>query len=227
MKNDYKNYVPKIGDERYSKFIYKSSLDIIRVEYYNKYCKDLSITEKEFAPIFCDPSLQIWATPYYFRGKFHFEVYLARDYEYGKPDYSNTITVKIDEKNINDESLSFSSNLINILTGKEPNLIVGIYEPSKYVYTISYISENYISSGNKSLGYYDFFARLCDNNYRNIIYIGSDFTDDVDPNQINSVNNEFVNPGQAIFADNFNMSVKELETLNNNIACKVLVKRWL
>lgn len=220
MGIDYKNYVPKIGDERYSKFYYKSSLDIIRVEYYKKYQKDLSITQKEYAAIFDDPSLQIWGIPYYFRGNFHFESYLQGDYEYSKPDDSNTITVKIDEKNINDESLSFAYNLINMLTGKDPNLIVGISDISKYVYTISFISKNDIS-----IGYYNFFARLCDNNYRNIIYIGSDLTDDVNSDQINSVKNEFVDPGLANFAANFHMSVDEVEDFNNNIVGKVFVKR--
>ena len=168
-----KNYVPEIGDQRYSKFYFKPTLDIIRIEYYKKYGKDPSINPSiDDNVMFTDPSLPISREAFCFRGKFPFKIYLQKNYENNQQDNSRTIAVKFAEKNFNDENLIFIFDLISKLTGKSSNLIVYDFLDN-YRYTVSFISQfdmlpcyvNY---------YYDFFERLCDNNYRNIIYIGDD-----------------------------------------------------
>ncbi len=44
---EYKS-IPVIGDNRYTKIYHKPAIDILRVEYYNRFEKDLSLNKKDF-----------------------------------------------------------------------------------------------------------------------------------------------------------------------------------
>ena len=61
--------------------------------------------------------------------------------------------------------------LIKIYSGNNVNLVLGNGVSTRGM--LSFIADNELSVYPvKDLGYYDFFNRLCDNNIRNIIYIG-------------------------------------------------------
>lgn len=230
MGFDYRDYVPRIGDERYKKFRFKPVLDYIRVYYYSKYGVDPSIADTSInhplgEAMFYDPTLPIYGSCYCFRGKFPFKIYLQDLYEKGFPDDMHTIGIEIAAKKYTDEGLIFSLDLIRYLSGKEANLIVKSYGPNPK-YSIAFISRMDFVYGllDNSDSYYEFFHRLCDNNVRNIIYIGDDLKFGVSREKLDEVEEEFVEADQARLADCFGVSIDELREKNSAIREKVLIR---
>ncbi len=223
MGLDYRNYVPTKGDERYKKDCYKPALDIIRVEYYSKYGTDPSLNPSGYLPIFFDPSLQIYGKCYCFRGKQPFKIYLQSSYKEKIPDCSHTIGIEIDDKKFNDEILYFSLDLMKRLADKGPNLIVKSYG-NRPRYTIAFISDAdfmpyFLGS---TYAYWDLFERLCDNNLRNIIYIGDDLKSGVSKEIIEKVEQEYVEADLAKIAAGTN--IEDIRSDNAAICDKVAQK---
>ena len=230
MGFDYRNYEPQIGDDRYKKFRFKPVLDYIRVYYYSKYgvdpnIADTSINRPLWEAMFYDPTLPIYGSCYCFRGKFPFKIYLQDPYENGFPNDMYTIGIEIAAKKYTDEALIFSLDLIRYLSGKEANLIVKSYGPNPK-YSIAFISRKDFVHGllDDSDSYYEFFHRLCDNNVRNIIYIGDDLKSGVSREKLDAVEEKFVEADQAMIAYFFEVSIDELREKNSAIREKVLIR---
>ena len=176
MAFDWRNYVPSIGDERYKKSPFKPAIDFLRVLYYAHYSIDPSINYVDDNVVFYDPSLPIFGECYSVRGKFPFRIFFQSKYDGCLPNDSRTIAIKIYEENLDDDILTFAIYLINRFTGKNPNFIVSDMRESKSETTIAYVSKSdLVHEGmGKSKSYYNFFECLCDNSWRNIVYIGEE-----------------------------------------------------
>ena len=227
MAFDWKNYVPSIGDERYKKSPFKPAIDFLRVLYYAHYSVDPSINHVDDNVVFYDPSLPIYGECYSVRGKFPFRIFFQSKYDGCLPDDTWTIAIKVDDKNLNDDNLIFAISLINRFTGKNPNLIVSDMKESKSETTIAFISKMDLicEAMGESKSYLDFFERLCDNNCRNIIYIGDDMKIGVSEDIINKVNSDFVERHKEILSDVFHIKLDELEIRNEYIRGKLLIKK--
>lgn len=65
---DYIKPIPKIGDNRYSDWFHKPAFDLLRVEYYKHFSKDLSVNPKTDNNEMFDPNIKEYAYKYILRG---------------------------------------------------------------------------------------------------------------------------------------------------------------
>lgn len=65
---EYKGPVPTIGDNRYNNWYHKPALDILRVEYYKQFGRDLSISLKDDNNEMFDPNISESSYNYFLRG---------------------------------------------------------------------------------------------------------------------------------------------------------------
>ena len=227
MAFDWKNYVPSIGDERYKKSSFKPAFDFLRVLYYAHYSVDPSINYVNDNVIFYDPSLPIFGKGYSVRGKFPFRIFFQSKYDGCQSDDSRTIAIRVDDKNINDDNLIFAIYLINRFTGKNPNFIVSDILNDKFVTTIAYVSKSdLVHEGmGESKSYYNFFECLCDNSWRNIVYIGEEMKIGVSKDIINKVDTDYVLRDKELFCEFLDIDLARLEKRNESIRGKLLIKK--
>ncbi|MBO4245382.1 MAG: hypothetical protein J5892_01425 [Bacilli bacterium] len=224
-QDDYKKYVPSIGDHRYQAFPGKFALDHLRVKYYEQYHKDPSITHLTSDEVaFYDPTLPIFGDCYYIRGPFSFKIYFQIYYQDQLPNNNGSLIIKIAKCDINDDNMMFICELIKYFTGQKVNLIVGNYLDNEYRISfinkkeLSYPKINEIGYG----GYYNFFDMLCDNCLRNIVYIGDDLKKDHDIEDIINVDNEFILKHQKKICEKLNIPNRELLKTNEAITKKLI-----
>ena len=230
MRYNYRDYVPEIGDARYTnaKYFLQPALDIIRVDYYNRYHKDPSINPHNDNVVFLDDTLKLLGKCYCFRGRFPFRIYLQDSYS-KLPNDTKSIALKIADdlsgKDLTDENLSFTYDLIKKFSGNAPNLVVANMEEGKYKYVISYISQRYFHSRYHTLSwaYEEFFDELCDNMFRNIIYIGDDLKKGVSEDTIRLVETKYVKYHLFELSKIFHMSVEELEEQNDSFRKRLFI----
>lgn len=223
MENiDYTKYEPFLGDERYVSLKHKYVLDFLRVKYYRVYGKDPSITFLYKDTImFRDDTLPITGSCYYIRGSFPFKIYFQSCYKDGIPSNKYTVTIKTLKEYLNDVNLDFISSVIKNVTGEEINLVVGDCRDKEY--SFSFIDLNKFKKNkyfNKS-SYITFFELLCDNNTRNILYIGRDLKDGFTPDEINAVNIEYVDKHFKDVLQYAHISEDELRKSNEYIRSRI------
>ena len=87
---------------------------------------------------------------------------------------------------------------------------------------LSFIADKELSVFSaKELGYYDFFDRLCDNNVRNIIYIGDSMKKGIKSETIDKVQSEIIDLHKKLTVNEI-MSEEELEQSNEKIKKRIL-----
>ena len=217
-KKDYMNYVPKIGDSRYTKFTHKSFLDIIRVKYYEKYGKDPSISEgKVGGVVFSDATLPIFGTSYHFRGGFPFEIWFGISY---KGDNTSIVSIVAKKEQLNDDNAEFMLDIIKDITNQDANLIFNDGLCTKI--TVSFIDPkgNMFLNDDSSKNYYRFFDLLCDNIYRDIIYIGDSLKDGVDEETLKYVDENYVIRHKNLMVEDGKITKEELVARNEYVKTK-------
>ena len=112
---------------------------------------------------------------------------------------------------------------INLLTTKLTD------EDINLIYTDGALENIYFSRIDKSdypfcvkRRYYQFFHNLFDNLGRNIVYVGDSMKDGVPLDEIQEVEESFIDSDHRIIAKRNNMSEEELNNLNSDIRRKVL-----
>ena len=214
-KKDYMNYVPKIGDSRYTKFTHKKFLDIIRVKYYEKYGKDPSISEgKVGGVVFSDATLPIFGTSYHFRGGFPFEIWFGISY---KGDNTSIVSIVAKKEQLNDDNAEFMLDIIKDITNQDANLIFNDGLCTKI--TVSFIDPkgNMFLNDDSSKNYYRFFDLLCDNIYRDIIYIGDRLKDGVDEETLKRVDENYVKRHKRMMVEDGKVTQEELDARNEYV----------
>ena len=223
MKNiDYSKYKPFIGDTRWNNLKNKYALDHLRVKYYEAYGKDPSITYLIKDEImFSDFTLPIVGSCYLIRGSFSFKVYFQSNYKDTLPSNNYTITIKVEKDQLNDMNIAFISNIINYFSGEKINLVVGDCYDKEYRF--SFIDSKEVKKDKKlnEHGYLYFFERLCDNNTRNILYIGKSLQDGVKQEEIDKVNNDYVNKHFYDVLTYAKITQEELEKSNEYIRTRI------
>lgn len=110
--------------------------------------------------------------------------------------------------------------LIKIYSGDNVNLVLGNGVSTRGM--LSFIADKELAVYlGKEFGYYDFFDRLCDNNVRNVIYIGDSMKKGVKSETINKVQNEIIDLHKK-FTANEVMTEEELEKSNEKIKQRIL-----
>ena len=77
----------------------------------------------------------------------------------------------------------------------------------------------------ESKSYYNFFECLCDNSWRNIVYIGDDMKIGVSEDIINKVDTDYVLRDKELLCEFFGKDLARLEKRNESIRGKLLVKK--
>lgn len=223
-------YVPKrpeLGDDRYKSSPYKDALDILRMLYYDIFSTDPSISFISEKAIFGDDTLPIYGVAFKVRGLVSFEVMLQSSY----PNYvtlqENSVAINFKRKSLMnnqiEEYLRLMTLIIQKYSGNNINFICsdGLYK----MCTLAYIANkefNYYLDGTKSKEFYDFFNLLCDNVYRNIIYVGDTMKNDANIEEIERVNSEIIIPNMLEVARNLNISFEELQKENEKVLGLIL-----
>ena len=220
-KKDYMNYVPKIGDSRYTKFTHKNFLDIIRVKYYEKYGKDPSISEgKVGGVVFSDETLPIYGTSYYFRGKFPFKIWFSSSF---KGDDTSVVSMVAKKEHLNEENAEFMLDIIKDITNQDANLIFNDYLCTEITVSFIDIGKCFFFDEDDPREYYRFFDLLCDNIYRDIIYIGDSLKDGVDEETLKRVDEKYVKRHKRMMVEDEKITKEELDARNEyvkTIFCK-------
>lgn len=226
LEEEYKNgtYVPAIGDERYSSFPNKRAIDSLRSGYYDAFGKDPSITYCGSDPMFNDPSLYVLANHYKIGGgQIPFELKItSEDREIAK-DKEASVLATFASKHFkladSDKYIGLVASFIHGYTDEDINLI----------YTDGALENIHFSRIDKSdypfcvkRRYYQFFHNLFDNLGRNIVYVGDSMKDGVPLDEIQEVEESFIDSDHRIIARRNNMSEEELNNLNSDIRRKVL-----
>lgn len=217
--------VPKYGDGKYAADSYKESFDMLRVWYYKHFHQDPS-----FSPVpkrdmmFYDPTLWMPVNTYLVKGKIPFELMFSENYPNYKSDNTKSISIELPfdilSKEENEEYLRYMLELIKIYSGNNVNLVLGNGVSTRGM--LSFIADNELSVYPvKDLGYYDFFNRLCDNNIRNIIYIGDSMKKGIKSETIDTVQREIVDFHKKLTA-NEGITEEELERSNEKIKKRIL-----
>jgi len=217
--------VPKYDDGKYAANSYKESFDMLRVWYYNHFHQ-----EPIFSPVpkwnmmFYDPTLWMPVNTYSIKGKIPFQLMLSANYPNHKFDNTKSISIELPfdvlSKEENEESLRCMLELIKIYSGDNVNLVLGNGVSTRGM--LSFIADKELAVYlGKEFGYYDFFDRLCDNNVRNVIYIGDSMKKGVKSETINKVQNEIIDLHKK-FTANEVMTEEELEKSNEKIKQRIL-----
>lgn len=216
---------PKYGDSKYAADSYKEAFDMLRVWYYNHFHQDPS-----FSPVskrnmmFYDSTLWMPVNTYLVKGKIPFQIMFSANYPNHKFDNTKSISVELPfeilSKEENEEYLRCMLELIRIYSGDSVNLALGNGVSTRAM--LSFISDRDLSIySRKEMEYYEFFNRLCDNNVRNIIYIGDSMKKGVKSETIDKVQSEIVDLHKRLIASEV-MTEEELEQSNEKIKKRIL-----
>ena len=231
-REDYINYEPQIGDNRYANLPDKYAIDIVRREHYKKYGKDPSVTYlREARVLFYDYTLPIVASCYYIRGKFPFKIHLQLYSDFPLrphkeiPNPNLTVAISVEKERLTEENADFIIHLIKLFSDRNINLIVGDGVDKEYI--ISYISPIDFNKGTDArynfTPYYGFFERLCDNNTRNIVYVGNDLKTRSTPEALERVEEEYFSCHKNRMIESGVFTEEGIEE-NNKVIRKKLIK---
>lgn len=217
--------VPKYGDGKYATDSYKESIDMLRVWYYNHFHQDPSFSPvPKWNMMFYDPTLWMPVNTYLVKGKIPFRLMLSANYPNYKSNNTKSISIELPFdillKEENEEYLRYMLELIKIYSGDNVNLVLGNGVSTRGM--LSFIADKKLSVYSaKELGYYDFFDRLCDNNVRNIIYIGDSMKKGIKSEIVDKVQSEIIDFHKKLTASEV-MNEEELEKSNEKIKQRIL-----
>ncbi len=214
-KEYYMNYAPTIGDGRYTKFTHKSLLDIIRVRYYKKYGKDPSISDGKIGgAIFHGPTLPIFGDSYYFRGKFPFKIWFSSSF---KGNDTSVVSMVAKKEHLNEENAEFMLDIIKDITNQDANLIFNNLDGTEITVSFIDIGKCFFFNEDDPREYYRFFDLLCDNIYRDIIYIGDSLKDGVDEETLKRVDENYVKRHKRMMVEYGKVTQEELDARNEYV----------
>ena len=196
-----------------------------RVCYYNYFQQDPRILPvPKCDMMFYDPTLYIPVDTYLVNGKIPFNIMFTANYHDYKSDNTKSISIELPfevlSKEENEDYLKFIIELIRIYSGDRVNLVIGNGISTRG--TLSYIGDsNFSSHFNKEEWYYNLFNELCDNNVRNIIYIGDSIKKGVKSETIDKVQREIIDIHKRLTASK-SMTQEELEESNEKIKKRIL-----
>lgn len=226
-------YIPKrptLGDDRYKHFSDKMALDILRVLYYEFFHKDPSLSHvRGENAMFEDITLSIFASVYLIREEFPFYLMLTSHYSNYAPQIHSSIGIKFSRKYLEREQnliyLKFMSTLIKRYASTDINLIC--CDGMNQNCTLAYIAENdfYHYTASKDKMYYAFFSRLCDNNLRNIVYIGDTMKQNAKVEEIEKTDSQIVIPHIEFISENLGIKKEELMKSNEELRNQVFTLR--
>ena len=219
---------PKYGDIKYYDYKTKESIDMLIVLYYDYFKKDPSISLSDgYYPMFGDDTLRIISERLLVKGKIPFNLMLTCNHTNYLPNDNGSVAVRFHIKNIDKQYINKYMELFSILikkyTDNDINLILS--DASFEACTLAYISNSdfdHYYSNEKTKLYYDFFNCLCDNIWRNIIYIGDTMKQNALEQEIEKVNSDFVVPHKKFTADNIGISYEKLTDKNEAIKKMIL-----
>ncbi len=168
---EYKS-IPVIGDNRYNKIYHKPAIDILRVEYYNRFGKDLSLNEKDSDLAMFNGDICEIAYKYLLRGVTTSIIML--DPRQGIPSKKYFLNWELKESFLNHQYFSLYYDFMN----ESLKLMNNIY--FNFIYTYGSIKEiylSYIPSGiykSKYFKLYDFLKNLMRNSYINIVWLSDE-----------------------------------------------------
>ena len=225
LQEEYKNgtYIPCVGDERYDIFPNKRAIDTLRIKHYDLFGNDPSITYCDNSPMFDDSSLLVSANVYKIKESIPFKLKIyggGKDTE-SCPEASILATFSKNHFKLAeiDKYVGLVASFIKEYTDKQIN----------FIYTDVLLDEVHFAKIDDSLysfngqkRYYQFFYNLFNNLGRNIVYIGDSMKDGVPLEEVNGVCQDFINPSREIIARNQDMTLEELEEINEEVRKKVL-----
>lgn len=221
---------PEYDDRRYRSFgKSKLAIDMLRVLYYEFFGKDPSISflENDYV-LFGDPTLPIYVSTFLVRGEIPFKIMFEEYYTDYKPVEDSAVAIVFDGKIMTKENydkyLFFMIKLLKLYSNNNVNLICS--DGIRKNYTLAYIGNrdfcyyNYTGDVKEKMYYY-FFDLLCDNNWRNIIYIGDTMKMGARESEVLQVASEFVVPHTEFIASKLGMTysefVKSNEAFKNHV----------
>lgn len=224
-KNNQSIIAPKYGDGKYANNEHKEALDMLRVCYYNYFQHDpLFSPVPKWDVMFYDPTLWLPVDTYLVRGNIPFQIMFRDNYPNHNSDNTKSVSIELPfevlSKEENENYLRCMLELIRIYSGDSVNLIIGSEVSTRG--TLSFIADKDLSMySRKEINYYKFFEELCDNNVRNIIYIGDSIKKDVEPETINRVQSEIIDLHKKLTARE-GITEEELEKSNVKVKQHVL-----
>lgn len=216
---------PKYGDGKYAANSYKEAFDMLRVWYCNHFHQDPSFSPvPKWDMMFYDPTLWMPVNTYLVKGKIPFQIMFSANYPNHKSDDTKSISVELPfeilSKEENKEYLRCMLELIRIYSGDSVNLVLGNGVSTRGM--LSFIADRDLAMySREKKDYYEFFDRLCDNNVRNIIYIGDSMKKGVKSETIDKVQSEIVDLHKRLTANEV-MTEEELEQSNEKIKKRIL-----
>jgi len=224
-KNIYPMKKPELGDERYTKFVDKNALDMLRVLYYDWFKKDPNISFVENAcSMFGDPTLSIDISTFLIRGIFPFKIMYSSYYKDYKANEDWAVGVEIPRSNLEkeniDEYLDFIKALIRNYSNNDINFICG--DGLNQACTAAYIGNRDFHYENDQKRYHYFFSLLFDNLQRNVIYIGDSMKKNASQTEIEMVNSTFIVPDIRSISLGLGITEEELIKQNEEVKRKIL-----
>lgn len=218
--------IPRYGDSKYQNYPDKEALDMLRVLYYEQFHQEPNISRiTSDYTMFGDETLPIYVSTYSTKSPLPFKIMFEtkyKDYK-PKPDYALGIILarQLIAKEENEEYIHLILELFKKYTTHDLNFICG--DGQNKTCTLAYIGENDFSHHrSKEKDYYEFFNLLCDNLYRNIIYVGDTMKENAKESEIELVQNEFILPHIDEIARYQGITTPELTASNERIKKYIL-----
>ncbi len=158
-------------------FNFKNEIDQLRMLYYDFFHKAPSINPVSLSVevMFGDSTLPIYTEGYLIKGEIPFRIKFTENYSNNQPDEKYSIGIQVNKndlsKEIAREYLKFMATLIRKYSNNAINFICcdGFNKAHNFSNCpLAYIGENgfFKNHTTKEKAYYEFFERLCDNNWR-------------------------------------------------------------
>ncbi len=169
---EYKGSIPIIGDNRYNGLYHKPALDILRIEYYKYFGKDLSINEKTDDNVMFYNNISEFACKYLLRGPISSIIMLDNDRSIPQKDTS--LNWKLESRILNDPLFSvyfeYMKASLVAMNGLRFNFI---YSHNNFdSYYLSYIP---VGEDKPSLFEIENFLRaFMDKSYVNVIWLDNE-----------------------------------------------------
>lgn len=225
-KNSTSILIPEYKDGKYASCIYKEAFDMLRVCYYNYFHQDPSLSPvPKWNMMFYDPTLWLSVDTYLVKGRIPFHIMFSDNYPNHKSDNSKSISIEfpfeVFTKDENEEYLRCMLELTRLYSGDSVNLVFGNGISTRG--TLSFIAKGDLFMYSRGeTDYYEFFDRLCDNNVRNIIYIGETMKKGIKSEMLNRVQSEIIDLHQRLTANASEVTIEKLEESNVKIKKRIL-----
>lgn len=222
------NYKPTLGDGRYFDFPNKKLIDYLRILYYEKYDKDLSVTYQGNVSMFSN-DMAVFSNKYSIRGVYPYILMISSLDDKLVKDFDASIMISIssdlvfksdsdDLKSVIDFVINYMGHPINFIFSDAKFQNISFARISdKDFYTNMDASKNYYKF------IYDFFdSYYLSDIYKNVIFIGPEMYNNASQNDIVNANKDYILRAKSIIAKDNNITVSELELFNEKIKRKIL-----